>query len=187
MRVRIMLREALLWVKNTINIRLRSSIRYDIVGFSDRNYRVMLQCRVERACFPRDIMSAISDSVLISQMLPEQACFLGLLAGEGLARGELSYVREYECPQNHLAAPRNDADQFQLVIDRHGNVIYIHPKTKKRCVMSSEYIVSTQEAIHLFPPTLACALGLYVGRKIAHRKTVRLEHTERHLTLVKNI
>lgn len=170
------------WIKKIVILKINSNIQYRIIDYSAETNIVALQCNITRAFFQREILSVVLDYDVISYMHPEQACFLGIMAGLTLKKRDMSLnnlVNKNQCTDHH----KND--QNNLIFDRYGSAIFIHPVTQKLCVMRPDLIVSRSELINLFHPVIACTLGLNVGIK----KLMASEHVikkARHLRLISN-
>lgn len=175
------------WIKSAIVAKLQSRVKYRIVDFCDKTCRVSFQCNITRACFSKPVISAILDTEILGQLLPEQACFLGLVASKGIRQNKIQYAGSRELMQGQLIlqCAEGETDKPDLIFDRYGNFIFLHPKTKKRCVMRPEYVISQEKLINLFHPSVACAIGFQVGfkRRSSSRKDVA---QDARLTLVKN-
>ena len=165
-------------IKKAILLKINSDVLYNIVSFSDKSYEVSFQCNLTRAIFSKSIQDAITDPSIICHINSEQACFLGLKAGIGLRAKEISIT--YTNLDNNY-----NVDKNPLIFDRVGNMIFMHPKTNKKCMMKPEFVISERELINLFPPCVACSIGIFVGYKKLIQP-LQLKTTKHNLRLVKS-
>jgi hypothetical protein len=150
------------WCKNAILAHAQASRpRYKIVDFCEKRFCVSLQSNATRACFTKKLITVVMDAGMISELPPEQACFLGLMTARYLKTDNRA------CPPTLRSSTLETKNQQAVIIDRHDNVIFLHPKTKERCVMQVEYIIAHAALIDLFSPLTAYSLGLRAGFKLS--------------------
>lgn len=132
---------------------LRLNHEYIIVGYEEKTEIVSLQCSITKSTITRNIIDVIFNEDILSQMLPEQACYLGIISASILSKSEIKKNKTFEVNAKGLA----------YIIDRHGNIVFINPETKNRCSYRPEYIASNQQLINLFHPAVACSIGVGIG------------------------
>ena len=137
--------------------------KYKVIAFCEERSEFTFQCVRTRAIYSEKAMSVVMDDEIINNLHPEQACYVGLKVGALLRKKDRVKAK----------LKRNFAIDFSekkkqvgmLIIDRYSNLIFTHPKTKKRCSIKIEYIIADKELINLFSPSAACYLGIYMGRR----------------------
>ena len=172
-----------------ISLKTKPDIRYSIIDVSNEKTVIWLQCIQTNIIFYKKISVITIDLDIIGKLLPEQACFWGILLGEFLKiRGEGSSYGNMTLLQNDffLYAKETDNHCKSIAFDRFGNIIFTHPKTKKICSHSAIDIVSNQSLINSFHPTVACFIGLYVGHKSTMKNSNENLKSKGNLRLVSN-
>lgn len=177
------------FIQRLIYSRIRADFRYKIIDVKNGKEVLVLQCMQTNAIFIKKISETTIDLDIIGQLLPEQACFWGILLGELLKiRGEGSLHSNMALLQNDffLYAKETDNHCKNIAFDRFGNVIFTHPKTKLICSHRAIDIVSDRLLINSFHPTMACYIGLYVGHKNTMKHSNSNLKTKGNLRLVSN-
>ena len=144
------------------HISIKSKYNYKIVDFIHETNMVTLQCCATRAFFFKNLKNIIADQVILDNLEPEQACFLGIIAGEKMQQGKLEINTH---TYNHLSLPLyniQDSDS-PVVFDRYDNVIFIDPISQQKQVVRPKKIAATKNFVNLFNPVVAYTIGVKVG------------------------
>jgi hypothetical protein len=176
-------------VKNLFLSKKQLDVRYKIIDISNEKTVVWLQCLQTNAIFNKKISGTTIDLDIIGNLLPEQACFWGILLGEFLKlRGEGSSYSNIALLKGDffLHAKNSDIDGKSIAFDRFGNLLFIHPEDKEICSRSASDVVLDRLLINSFHPTVACYIGLYVGHKSTLKGSSFNLKTKGHLRLVSN-
>ena len=177
------------FINRLVSSKIHPDVRYRIIDVSNDKTVIWLQCLQTNAIFYKKISGTIIDLSIIGKLLPEQACFWGILLGEFLK------IRSDGCSQSNMTLLQNDfclyateADNQckSVTIDRFGNIIFTHPKTKTICSKRASDIVSDRVLINLFHPTMACFIGLNVGYKTSMKQSTSNVKIKGNLRLVSN-
>lgn len=138
---------------------------YKIVGEAPNKGVFLIQCLSNMIIENVSLEKSINNKALIGGLASYQACYLGMIAGENLRKKEL--------PVSILGLPSVSAhSDAPLIFDRHGNIIFSHPKTKKRCSYQLSYIVSEKSLISLFSSEIAFYIGIQASINIGFGKRV---------------
>lgn len=158
-------------IKNILLLRSKEKFRYTIVDFIEGKNLVFFSCGLTRATFSKKLIDAVYDQDIICNLRPEQASYLGMVIGREIKNGRNLFNSDKPGSNTsfELLSYSCETNESSLMFDRCGNMIFVHPKNKGRCVMRPEYVVSRKETIDLFHPTVAFRIGVYVGgrRKIS--------------------
>tara|TARA_Y100000588_G_scaffold390191_1_gene494931 strand:+ start:2400 stop:2924 length:525 start_codon:yes stop_codon:yes gene_type:complete len=172
-----------------ISSKIHPDVRYKIIDVSNEKTVIWLQCLQTNAIFYKKIAGTTIDLDIIGKLLPEQACFFGILLGEFLRiRGDGDAHSNMTLLQNDFFLYAKEANNQckSITFDRFGNIIFSHPKTKSICSKRAIDIVSDRVLINLFHPTIACFIGLYVGHKSSMKHTNSNVKMKGNLRLVIN-
>lgn len=156
------------FINRLLSSKTHPDVRYKIIDISNEKTVIWLQCLQTNAIFYKKISGTTIDLDIIGKLLPEQACFWGILLGEFLKiRGDGSSHSDMTLLQNDFFLYAKEANNQckSVTFDRFGNIIFSHPKTKLACSKRASDIVSDRVLINLFHPTMACFIGLHVGHK----------------------
>lgn len=151
-----------------LDSKLNNDVQYKIIDVTNDQTIIWLQSLQTNIVFNQKISGTTIDLDIIGKLLPEQACFWGILLGEFLKiRGEGSSYSTMTLLKNDffLYEAENINRCKNITLDRFGNIIFMHPKKKTICSYSAKNIASDKSLINLFHPTVACYIGLYLGHK----------------------
>lgn len=177
------------YFQRLLRSKIRTDVRFKIIDVSNDKTVVWLQCIQTNAIFQKKIEGITIDLDIIGKLLPEQACFWGILLGEFLnIRGEGSSYSSMTLLQNDffLYAKESSNHCKSITFDRFGNIMFAHPKTKLICSQQASEIVSDRTLINSFHPTMACFIGLYFGHKNTRKRSNINIKTKGNLRLISN-
>lgn len=176
------------FLKELICSKINANVRYKIIEVTNEQTVIWLNCIQTNTIFSKKIVDLTIDLDLISQLLPEQACYCGILLGENLKKRDESgyYPNMAVIKKNFFLYTKAGNNCTDIAFDRFENVIYTHPKTKKICSHNAINIISDRSLINLFHPTVACFIGFHVGYKNTDTNLSSTTKTKGHLRLIIN-
>lgn len=156
------------FLNSIVDSKINQDVQYKIIDVTNDQTVIWLQSLQTNIVFNQKISGTTIDLDIIGKLLPEQACFWGILLGEFLKiRGEGSSYSTMTLLKNDffLYETENINRCKNITLDRFGNIIFMHPKKKTICSYRVNDIASDKSLINLFHPTVACYIGLYLGHK----------------------
>ncbi|MCR9192826.1 MAG: hypothetical protein NXI01_09280 [Gammaproteobacteria bacterium] len=181
------LKSILSLLKRTVYSKLKHNVQYKIIDVTNEQTVIWLQSLQTNVVFNQKISATSIDLDIIGKLLPEQACFWGILLGEFLKiRGEGSSYSTMALLKNDffLYETENINRCKDITLDRRGNIIFMHPRKKTICSYDAKDIASDKSLINLFHPTVACYIGLYLGHKSTMPSFDATKKTKGNLRLI---
>lgn len=156
------LQTLLSWIARFISDKAQTKARYRIINYDHVKAIVSFQCNTTRACFSEKLQKTVEDSELISQLSPDQACYLGIMYGKKYTIPSRKNIRTKKGLNKHML---NNKNINYVIFNRFGNIIFIYPKTQKRNVITIEHVISTHGILRHFSSVVACSIGIRYGLK----------------------
>lgn len=175
------------FLNSIVDSKLNQDVQYKIIDVTNDQTVIWLQSLQTNIVFNQKISGTTIDLDIIGKLLPEQACFWGILLGEFLKiRGEGSSYSTMTLLKNDffLYETENINRCKNITLDRFGNIIFMHPKKKTICSYRVHDIASDKSLINLFHPTVACYIGLYLGHKSTMPSCDVIKKTKGNLRLI---
>ena len=175
------------FLNSIVDSKLNQDVQYKIIDVTNDQTVIWLQSLQTNIVFNQKISGTTIDLDIIGKLLPEQACFWGILLGEFLKiRGEGSSYSTMTLLKNDffLYETENINRCKNITLDRFGNIIFMHPKKKTICSYRVRDIASDKSLINLFHPTVACYIGLYLGHKSTMPSCDVIKKTKGNLRLI---
>ncbi|WP_163831431.1 hypothetical protein [Spartinivicinus ruber] len=141
------------WLKLLL-CHFRYSHKYTIVDFLDDSFIAVIRCLDTRVVLRLNIEEVIANKGIISHLLPEQACFVGIKYAFALKYGFVC-----QSTVNHYTADST------ISFDCHHNVQFVHPISSNNIVLPAEEIAAAKELINLFNPVGAYLIGVEAGKQ----------------------
>ena len=163
-----MIRKVLSLIKNIIYKRLHSKVRYLIIDYEKKSNQVIFLCYGTRAFFRQDLLSILNDYQLLSGLMAEQACYLGIMLGRWCQSKQSSLTEKQIRKINSCSNADLQSDDSNIMFDRKGNLIYVD-KNRQLVVKSTYEIAKSKELLNQFNPIVAYSIGVYVGNQIARK------------------
>lgn len=146
--------------------RFFSRVKFIIIDHNEEDALTFL-CYGTRAFFKKNLIEAIFDDKLIAGLWPEQACFLGILFGEQTLKNNFYYNYEkYKKKHTKTSGHFHSLINNEVVFDRKGQLIYTDKTTGQVRVDDPILVASKKELINQFTPSVACSIGVFVGKNI---------------------
>lgn len=140
---------------------------YVIVDVDIDNALLTFTSRGSRAVFKRSLMEVSLDPALIARLDVTQACYVGLKVAEYVQYQAASLSSSQEKLASRLASGTPAARYVSF--DRHGYVVYVDPATDTMATHLALDIAKDARLLRQFPPDIAYAIGLYVGKRLYTR------------------
>ena len=127
----------------------------------------------------------INDSVILSNLAPQQASWIGYYYGKHYS----DLINKNSNYANFFDFSIDDQDEIFhiLMINRHGHIIYSNKDNNKTNTISPTDAIKNENIINKFSSIQACYIGILAGtasNKISEKKTSTLI-SNTHLKLVK--
>lgn len=167
----------LLKIYRQVILRVKSNIKYIIVWYDDAECIETFVCNGGRSNFKRNLSEIIKDNDFISGLIPEQACFMGLVWGKNIARVMGSGgCEDYEGLSSSDAVDKSSGEFEKIGFDRMGNLIFYN-KLKNQAITEKAIIVAaSSDFINKFDPVSAKEIGIFIGNRI--NKGIGITETE---------
>jgi hypothetical protein len=145
----------------------KSPLKYLIVDFEEQTGILTFLFRGGRATFKKNLSDAIVDNNLITGLLPEQACFLGLLWGKSVKTRTQASNHDHVINNTYT----NTGTLEQIAFDRMGNLIFFDRKENQLKKEKAVIIAASQTYINQFDSISAKEIGIFVGMRL-HKKII---------------
>ena len=169
------------FILKSFKTRLYSEYKYVIVDYSDDNNDVYFNLFGNRLVLKKNISEILRDEcVIISELWPEQACFLGIKIGIAIKNNSFNDDLEYESKAKleELNAKRKSKKIKTVSFDRYGSLYFDSGDGKLSC---ENILVTAQSSdlINKFDSITAYFIGLQLGKNITkymnQNKEIELE------------
>ena len=114
--------------------------------------------------------TAIKNAKLISEITPEDACYIGGYYGKTIKKNINRRTFAPRPSKNNLLISQRSARYKIISLCRNGDLKFIDRKSKKEYIMSPLFIVNEKSILNNFSSTNSCYIGILAGMSIENKR-----------------